>query len=336
MSLLILNEDELRQIVTIADAIKSVEAAFIASVEGRIQVPGDFTLNLPEVKGEVQVKGAYLTEAPYFAIKIKSDFQENPSINLPVRSGVTAVFDAATGFPAAILIDNGYISSIRTAAAGALAADHLANRHLLHVAVIGSGDQAYMQLKSLMQVRQIGTASVWAESPVHADSYARKMIEDHDLDITIAPSIEQAVKSADLVITATYSQQPLIRADWLKPGVHLTAVGNASRVKQELHLDVLQRADVIITDSYSQGAVAGEIHHALNAGVITQKNVQGSLGQLIAGQIPGRTGPTQITLADLTGLDTQDTVVATLALDKALFLDLGQRVADGAATAPAY
>lgn len=334
MSLLILNEDELRQIVTIADAIKSVEAAFIASVEGRIQVPGDFTLNLPEVKGEVQVKGAYLTEAPYYVIKINNNFQENPGINLPVRSGVTAVFDAATGFPAAILMDNGYLSSIRAAAAGALAAEYLANRHLQHVAVIGAGDQAYMQLKSLMQVRQIGPISVWAASPMQADTYARKMVEDHDLDITIAPSIEQAVQSADLIISATNSQHPLIRSAWLKPGVHLTAVGNRNRPKHELYLDVLQRADVIITDS--QEATTGEIHYALKVGAITRDHVQGTLGQLIAGQISGRTGPTQITLADLTGLDTQDTVVATLALDKALFLDLGQRVADGATTAPVY
>jgi ornithine cyclodeaminase len=235
------------------------------------------------------------------------------------------------------LIDNGYISSIRAAAAGALAANYLANQHLQHVAVIGSGNQAYMQLKSLMQVRQVSTVSVWADSPVQADSYARKMIEDHDLDITIAPSIEQAVPAADLIIAATYSQKPLIRATWLKPGVHITAIGTTKQpMKRELYLDVLQRADVIVTDSDSQGKAAGEVHYGLKVGAIPPAKVQGNLGQLITGQIPGRTDPDQITLADLTGLDTQDTVVATLALEKALFLDLGQRVADGATTTPTH
>ena len=140
MSLLLLNEDELRQIVTIAEAIECVKAAFTASAEGRMHVPGRFALNLPEVKGEVFVKGTYLVDAPYYVVKVNSDFQNNLALNLPARSGFTAVFDAVTGFPEAIMIDNGYISSIRAGAAGALAADYLANQHLENVVVIGSGN----------------------------------------------------------------------------------------------------------------------------------------------------------------------------------------------------
>ena len=273
MSLLLLNEDELRQIVTIAEAIAGVKTAFIASAEGRMHVPGAFTLKLPEVKGEVQVKGTYLNEAPYYVVKVNSEFQDNPSINLPVGSGFTAVFDAATGIAAAIMIDNGYISTIRSGAAGALAAQYLANPHLQNVAVLGSGDQAYMHLKALMQVRQFKTATVWAASPSNADRYARTMVEDHDLDIRIAPTVEAAVSSADLIITATYSPQPLIQADWLKPGVHITAVGNSSRPKQELQLNVLAKAEVIVADQFNQCAVTGEIHHGLLAGVISPAQV---------------------------------------------------------------
>ena len=335
MPLLLLNEDELRQIVTIGEAIKCVKAAFTASAEGRMHVPGHFALKLPEVKGEVQVKGTYLNDSLYYVIKVSSDFLDNQLINLPVRSGFTAVFDAATGFPVAIMVDNGYISLIRAGAAGALAADYLANPHLEHVAVIGSGDQAYMQLKSLLQVRHVKAVSVWADSPISADSYARTMVEDHDVDIKIATSIEGAVRLADLIITTSYSRQSLIKADWLKPGVHVTAVGHTGHAQQKLHLDVLERADVIVADSYDQCATVGEIHNGLEAGVITQEDVQGELDELVIGQIPGRTQSDQITVADLTGLDTQDTVVATLALEKALFLDLGQRLANGS-TATTY
>lgn len=335
MPLLILNEDELRQIVTIAEAIEAVKTAFVASAEGRMHVPGAFALHLPEVKGEVHVKGAYLNQAPYYVVKVNSDFQDNPTHSLPVSSGFTAVFDASTGFPVAILVDNGYISSLRAGAAGALAADYLANPHLQQVAVLGSENQAYMHLKALMQVRQFETVIVWAASPASADRYARTMVEDHDLDIKIAPTVEAAVHAADLIITATYSQQPLIRGDWLKPGVHITAVGNSSQIKQELHLDVLEKSAVIVADQLEQCAATGEIRNGLAAGVMTPANVQGELGDLIAGKIPGRIHPEQITLADLTGLDTQDTVVATLAVEKALFLDLGQRVADGSTTTPA-
>jgi ornithine cyclodeaminase len=327
MSVLLLNEDELRQIVTIAEAINSVKSAFIASAEGRVNIPGDFSLNLPDVNGKVQVKSTYLNEAPYYVVKVNSSFQDNPTLNLPIESGLLTVFDAATGFPAAIMVDNGYLTGIRAGAAGALAAQYLANQKLSQVAIIGSGNQAYMQLKSLLAVRKVEHVLVWAPSPANVDRYARSMVEDHDLNIDIAPSVEAAVRAADLIITATRSRQPLIQEDWLKPGVHITAVGSNSAGKQELHIDVLARADVLIADNFSQCSISGEIHHALEAGVITPADVQGELGDLIIGKIKGRTDPDQITVADLTGLDMQDTAIATLALDKALFLGLGQRVA---------
>lgn len=326
MSLLILNEDELRQTITIAEAIDAVEAAFIALAENRMHVPGSFTLDLPEVSGKVDVEGAYLSQAPYYVVRVNSSFGNNPGLNLPVQSGLTTVFNAATGQPVAIMVDNGYLTHLRAAAAGALAARYLANQSIEQVAVIGSGHQAYIQLKSLMMVRNIGLVSVWGRSPLSVDSYARRLVEDHDLNIEIAPSLEAAVRRADLIITATSSEQPLIKADWLKPGVHLTAVGSDHPAKQELDVEVLQRADVIIADKLEQCAVAGEIHHALAAGVITRDKIQGELGDLIIGAIPGRTHPDQITVADLTGLEVQDTAVATLALEKAFFLGLGQTV----------
>ncbi|MBN1992817.1 MAG: ornithine cyclodeaminase family protein [Anaerolineae bacterium] len=329
--MLLLNEDELRQIITIPETLDAVEAAFAALAENRMNVPGDFTLNLPAVNGEVQVKGTYLDEAPYYVIKVGSNFRDNPSINLPAQSGLMVVFDAATGFPAAVLFDNGYVTSMRAGAAGALTAIYLANPQLDHVAVIGSGQQAYIQIKSLKTVRNnIGLVSVWGRTPVKVDTYARRIVEDHDLNVEIASSIEEAVRRADLIITATASEEPLIRAEWLKPGVHIIAVGSDRPNKQELHPKVLQRADVIIVDQYEQCAAVGEIHHGLAAGVISKDDVQGELGDLIIGKIPGRTHPEQITVADLTGLDTQDSTVATLALEKALFLGVGQRVAGSA------
>jgi ornithine cyclodeaminase/alanine dehydrogenase-like protein (mu-crystallin family) len=326
MPLLLLNEDELRQIITIAETINAVEAAFTALAEGRMHVPGDFMLNLPAVKGEVQVKGTYLDEAPYYVIRVGSNFLDNPTINLPRQSGLMAVFDAATGFPAAVMFDNGYLTGMRAAAAGALTAKYLANPNLNRVAVLGSGNQAYLQVKSLLAVRKVKQVSVWGRTPVKVDTFARRIVEDHDLNVEVAPSVEAAVRHADLVITATASHEPLVRAEWLKPGAHIIAVGSDRPTKQELHLSVLRRADVIIVDNFEQCAAAGEIHHGLDASIITRANIQGQLGDLIIGKIPGRTHPDQITLADLTGLDAQDAVVATMALEKALYIGLGQPV----------
>jgi ornithine cyclodeaminase len=332
MSLLVLNEDELRQTVTISDTIEAVKAAFMALAEDRISMPGTFTLDLPQVGAEVQAKGSYLTEAPYYSIKVNSNFRNNPLMNLPAQHGLIAVFDASTGFPVAILMDNGYITALRAAAAGALTAQFLANENLRRVAVIGSGRQAYMQIKALMSVRNFELVSVWGRTPLHVDGYARLIVEDHDLNVEIFPTVETAVADADLIITATASQQPLIQAAWLKPGVHIIAMGSNSATKQELYPDVLQRADVIITDSIEQSARIGEIHHALAAKTITQAKIQGELGNLLLGKIPGRTHPQQITVADLIGLDVQEAAVATLALERALFLGLGQWAENPAAT----
>ena len=329
--MLILSEDELRQIITISETIDAVETAFAALAEDRVNVPGEFTLHLPNVNGEVQAKGTYLEETPYYVIKIGSDFRDNPSINLPTHSGLMAVFDAATGFPAAVMFDNGYLTHMRAGAAGALTAKYLAKERLDRVAVLGSGHQAYAQIKSLKAVRpNIGVVSVWGRTPLKVDTYARRIVEDHDLNVEIAPSIETAVRGADVIITATASEEPLIQVEWLKPGVHIIAVGSDQPYKQELHPNVLERADVIIVDRFEQCAVAGEIHHALETNVISNADIQGELGDLIVGRIPGRSHPDQITVTDLTGLDSQDSTVAILAMEKALYLGLGQRVSTSA------
>jgi ornithine cyclodeaminase len=329
MPLLVLNEDELRQTITIPEAIDVVKDAFAASAESRMNLPGDFTLNLPGINGEVDVTGAYLQETPYYVVKVASNFHDNPAQNLQPKSGLIAVFDASTGFPAAVMVDNGYLTNIRAGAAGAIAADLLANDNLGLVAILGSGSQAYIQLKTLMAVRRIKRVMVWDRSPLQADNYARRMVEDHDLDIQIAPSVEAAVTQADLIVTATASIEPLVQAAWLKPGVHITAVGSNNPVKQELGLDVLQRADLIVVDNLDQCATSGEIHHGLKSGAVSAEMIQGELSSLIIGTIPGRTSSDQITLADLTGLDSQDAVVATLAMEKALFYGLGQRIEMG-------
>ncbi|MDM8520075.1 hypothetical protein QUF64_08510 [Anaerolineales bacterium HSG6] len=326
MSFLLLGEDEIRQTVSLTDAIEAVEKVFIASAEGRMNLPAAFALGLPDVNGSVQVRGTYLEEAPYYVIKVENSFQDNPTINLPVQSEMTMVFDAATGFPAAMLYDHGYLTRIRAGATGAIAAKYLANPELKRVAIIGSGKQAYMQLKMLKLVRDVKNVVVWGRSPMNVDTYARRLIEEYDFNIEIALSVQEAVHNADLIITTTASERPLVKAEWLKPGVHINAVGSNSPTKQELYPAVLDLADVVVTDKLIQSIMMGEIYHALDKCIITEENVQGELGDLIIGKITGRTAPNQITVADLTGRTMQDFALAVLALEKALFLGLGRRI----------
>jgi ornithine cyclodeaminase len=329
MTFLLLNEDELRQTINLSEAVSVIEDAFVALGQNRITIPGNFLMHLPRGRGEVAVKGAYLQDAPYYVIQVGSHFYKNLAQNLPPDSGLIVVFDADTGFPAALLIDNGYITHVRAGIAGALAAKYLANTPIHTVGVVGSGKQAFIQLKALLTVRTADLVVVWGRTPLEADAFARRIVEDHNVNIEIASTIAEVVRNADVLITATPSTEPIIRGEWLKPGVHITAVGSNSPTKQECHLDVLQRADVILVDNFEQCSTSGEIHHGLAAGIITRDSIQGNLSQLMLNSIPGRTEREQITLVDLTGLDWQDTVIATLALEKALFLGLGQRLQPG-------
>lgn len=324
MTLLLLNEDELRQTLNLSDILTSVEKAFIASGERRVTIPGDFQMNLPDMYGTVDVKGAYLQDAPYYIIKVGNHFRHNPEINLPAKNGLIVVFDAATGFPAAILLDNGYLTNVRIGVTGALAAKYLANPTASRVAVIGTGRQAYIQLKALLASRPVSLVRVWGHTPLEADLYARRMVEDHDVNIEIAETVAEALRDAQIIIAAARAPEPLLDGNWLQPGAHLTVANTDSQTRQ-LIPNVFAKTQVIIA-GHPNGS---DIQHAVASGVITAGQIRGNLSELIQGRVDGRASPRQTTLADLSGLDWQDAVVATLALEKALFLGLGQRLDPG-------
>ena len=324
MSILVLTEQEIRQTVTMPEAMEAMEEAFAALARGEARLPEVIGLEIPEVNGEIHVKGAHMQGDPYAVFKIATGFWENPAKGLPVGSGLMMALDAATGFPAVLLLDNGYLTDLRTGAAGGVAANYLANPVLDKVTVIGSGIQARFQLRALAVVRQLaGRVAVWSRNREHADAYAREMAAELDVDVTVAPNIEAALRNTDLVITTTPSRKPLVRAEWLRRGVHINAVGSDAPDKQELDVNVLAQADIIIADRLSQCLRLGEIHHAVEAGVISADDVAGELGDLIIGRVSGRTDESQITICDLTGVGVQDAAIASLVLEKARALGLG-------------
>ncbi len=324
MSILVLTEQEIRQTVSMPEAMQVMEEAFAALARGEARLPDVIGLEIPEVNGEIHVKGAHIQGTPYAVFKVATGFWKNPDKGLPTSSGLMMAFDALTGFPAALLLDNGYLTDLRTGAAGGVAANHLANPMLEKVTVIGAGRQARYQLRALAVVRRLqGRVAVWNIDSQEAQAYARDMVTELDVDVTVAPDIEAALRNTDLVITVTPSREPLIRAEWLPRGVHITAVGADAPDKQELDTGVLARADIIIADRLSQCLRLGEIHHAVEAGVISVDDVTGELGDLIVGRVPGRTSESQITVCDLTGVGVQDAAIASLVLQKAEAMGLG-------------
>jgi ornithine cyclodeaminase len=323
MDVRVLSEPEIRELIGPAEALAAVREAFIAFADGRATLPGVIGLELPEQEGEVHVKGAYLHGAPYWSIKTATGFYGNPALGLPVLGGLSLVFSATTGVLDTLLLDNGYLTELRTGAAGALSADLLAKREIAQALIVGAGSQARYQLEALLGVRQPTRVVVFARRRDAAAAYAAEMRDRFGIDVAVAPDLRQAVAASDLIVTATPSRVPLIEANWPRPGTHFTAMGSDFPDKQELAVDVLRRADLVVADHPPQAASQGEIHHAIAAGRLRVEDVA-ALGEIAAGRVPGRGDDEQITVADLTGLGIQDAALANAVVERAKARGLGQ------------
>jgi len=270
-------------------------------------------LDVPAHRGEFHVKTAHIDGVPHIAVKVASGFYDNSAKGLPSGSGLMAVFDATTGMPVALLLDNGFLTDIRTGAAGAIAADVLAPRTIRTVGVLGSGLQARYQIQCLRSVREFHEIVAWSPTRAHLDAYCSEM-RGAGIEARAAGSPREVCFEADVVITATPSREALVRPDWLRPGLHVTALGSDAPGKQELDPACLTRADLLVVDRLTQCASFGELRHALDGGVCRADRVHAELGEIVAGVKPGRTSADQITIADLTGVGFQDTAIASRAL----------------------
>lgn len=320
----LLFEADIRNLVGPSEALEAVRAAFAKLARGEVVLPGVLGIDIPETRTEAHVKGAFLRGAPYFSVKAASGSYDNPSRGLPVSGGLVMVFDATTGFPCAILFDNGYLTDLRTGAAGALAADLLAKKDVDRVGIIGVGTQSRYQLAALLGVRKVGTVLAYGRSTAKAAAYAREVESRHGIHVTVAATMEKAVRGSDIVITVTPSTQPLVQPDWVQNGTHITAVGSDGPDKQELDVRVLQKANKVVADSLDQCLRLGEIHQAVEAGVFAKEDVYAELGEIAAGMKPGREYDDEITIADLTGVGVQDAAVANVVVEQALQRGLGR------------
>jgi ornithine cyclodeaminase/alanine dehydrogenase-like protein (mu-crystallin family) len=318
----ILREADVRAALGMTACIEACERAFIAYSSGAAETPGVIHLDVPESGGEVHVKAGFLHGEPSYAIKASSGFS---GVDPPAIDGLVMVFDARTGAPAAFLLDNGYLTDLRTGAAGGVAARHLAPERVERVAVIGTGLQARYQVEALGVVRpRFTSVRVWGRTAEHADVCVADLAERLGPEVAVvrAAEVEAAVDGAQVVITCTAAREPLVRASWLAPAAHVTAVGSDGAGKQELDPEILRQADLVAVDSLGQSSVLGELQHAPD-----QRDRAIELGSICAGARPGRTNDTQLTVCDLTGLGVQDVAAATAVLahasDRGDMLEIG-------------
>jgi ectoine utilization protein EutC len=324
----LLNEKEIKSIVSLdVSAVAAIETGFSELDKGNALVPPIMMIPVPEKNGEVDIKSAYIKGYDQLAVKVASGFFENHRLGLPSQSGLMLVVSAETGFLQGVLMDNGYLTQVRTGAAGAVAAKYLAPQTADSVGVIGSGVQARFQMAALMLVRRFSTVRMFSlDVDDVKDRYVRDMQQQLNVRVINAPSIEAVVKDSAIVVTTTPARQGYIKAAWLHPGLHITAMGSDTEEKQELEADVLARADLVVCDLKAQSMCLGELRSAVEQNLMTADAPVTELGAIINGRTPGRSDDSQITVCDLTGVGVQDTMIAIKTMKIAAEKNIGLTV----------
>jgi ornithine cyclodeaminase/alanine dehydrogenase-like protein (mu-crystallin family) len=295
---------EITKALTTIDPLPLIEEGFAAYSRGEVVVPPVGELVFDDPPGDVHIKYGYIKGGDVYVIKIASGFYDNPKRGLPSGDGLMLVFDQATGVLRAILLDEGYLTNLRTAVAGAVVAKYLAPRRVGAVGILGAGIQGRMQLEWLGRVREFDRAVVWGLNEEELAAYRRDM-ERPGLRIQTTLQAEDVAAAANLIVTCTPSTKPLLEAGWIRPGTHITAVGSDTAAKQELDPVLLGRADRVVVDSFSQSELRGEVFRAVGAGALDRGRLI-ELGQVVMDPRLGRSSDEEVTVADLTGVAVQD------------------------------
>lgn len=322
----ILTEADLRRVVTLgAPVLKAVEQAFRLLASGKVVMPPILSMEIAEANGEVDVKTAYLPGFDHFAIKVSPGFFDNPKLGLPSLNGLMILFSAKTGLVTALLLDNGYLTDIRTAAAGAIAAKYLAPKQVETAAVLGTGAQARLQIIAAHQVRPFRKVLVWGRDEARATACAEDIAGSLKIKAETVSDAADAVAEAQLVVTTTSARKPILRAEWLHKGLHITAMGADQVGKNEIDPRAVVLADLYVCDRVSQAAALGELR-AARAAALMNGETPLELGAIVAGTHPGRSSETAITICDLTGTGAQDTAIASYAYEAAQKLGIGTTI----------
>lgn len=296
------------------DIISEIADGFGAYSAGCVTVPPVAELLFPEDHGELHIKYGAIKGDEVFVIKVATGFFNNPKIGLPPFGGCMLVLSQKTGAVNAVLLEAGELTNHRTAAAGAVAAKYLAPNDIRCIGIIGSGVQARLQADYLRKVTNCRKLTLWARDPEKA-RHAADDITAMGYNVTVSADVRALCAASNLIVTTTPSKEPLITADMVQPGTHITAMGSDSPDKCELEPALLKKANLVVADSISQCSSQGELHHAINAATLQIDQVL-ELGHVITDPALGRSGDNQITIADLTGVAVQDITIAKAVMAK--------------------
>jgi len=304
----IYNLTQIKDVLKSLQPIQEIEEGFVAYSQGKAVIPPVGEMVFEKPPGDVHIKYGYLLDDEYYAIKIASGFIENPAINRYTSDGLILLFKKGTGELACALLDECYLTNVRTAAAGAVSAKYLAPKNIGCIGILGAGTQGRMQVEYLAPVTDCKEVMVWGVNQGELDDY-KKYMEPLGYRVQTTLSTEDIAAHCNLIVTATPSKSPLFSADKIRKGTHITAMGSDTLEKIELDPKILQKADIVVADSISQCLLRGEIHQALKAGLLEKERIV-ELGDVIVRPELRRSSEDQITIADLTGVAVQDIQIA--------------------------
>ncbi|MDC0859893.1 cyclodeaminase [Candidatus Pelagibacter sp.] len=309
----ILSEKEIKSLVHLdLNIIAEIEKAFVALAKGEVEMPPILSMEMKDQRGEVDVKTAYIKNFDGFAVKISPGFFNNPSLGLPSLNGLMILFSSKTGLVQSLLLDNGYLTDVRTAAAGAISIKYLSNQNTKSLGIIGSGLQARLQAQAACLVRKFETITVWGRDQLKAEKCAEDIKQITKIDCKVELDIEKVVKENEVLITTTPSKEFLIKESWIQKGQHITAMGSDNSEKNEIDPNIFKSIDLFVPDRNSQSKKLGELRTAIKNKIVKENDIFPELGNIIVDPKLGRSNENQITLCDLTGTGVQDTAIATL------------------------
>jgi ornithine cyclodeaminase len=298
------NLTEIKDVLKNIDPIQAIEEGFVAYSQSKVIVPPVGEMILKNPPGEVHIKYGHIVDGDYYVIKIASGFYENPKLGLGSGNGMMLVFNQKTGEPAGVLLDEGYLTEVRTAAAGTVVAKYFAPSKVERIGILGAGTQGKMQLLYLKSVVPCRDVVVWGLNQEELDAYT-KAIEPEGYSVKTTLDAGEVAASCNLIVTATPSKKPLLSVDQIREGTHITAMGSDTTEKIELDPAILREADIVVADSISQCLSRGEIFQAIKVDCLKKEEVI-ELGNAIEDIALRRTSDSQITVADLTGVAVQD------------------------------
>ena len=325
--ILFLTPREIRGLLTLDECIGAVEQAFRMYGECKTAPPAVLSVHLPE--GAFHVKAGTLDfSRSYFAAKVNGNFPQNGArFGLPTIQGVIVLCDAEKGTPLAVM-DSRDITSLRTAAATAVAAKCLARRDSRTATICGCGIQGRVQLAAVSRVCGLETVFAYDKDRETALQFVKELndpVSDMKISATAVTDLAAAVQQSDICVTCTPSQRPLLGPADVRGGTFIAAVGADNPHKQELHPALMAKSK-IVCDIVEQCAAIGDLHHALDAGLISRSDVYAELGEIVAGKKPGRTSEEEITIFDSTGMALEDVAAAAIVYEKAQRLGAGVRL----------